>query len=154
MPMDNKAFVVLKKRPVNAKRRQEVKKDDILQRITNKEPENCMQKVQFLLTFIAFKIQVKLVQNQRDSYFWCIKLILLLSLNCFGFLKYAVLAKVSVLTWSCLFTKGKSLKDLNDLKDLTCHRTAKILNTTYQTYKMSYCVYLPFLFWMSNEVQV
>ena len=61
MPMDNKAFVVLKKRPVNAKRRQEVKEDDILQRITDKDPENCMQKIQFLLTFIAFKIQVKLV---------------------------------------------------------------------------------------------
>ena len=47
MPMD-KAFVVLKKRPVNAKRQQQellVKEDDILQRITNKEPENSMHKV-------------------------------------------------------------------------------------------------------------
>jgi hypothetical protein len=44
-PMD-KAFVVLKKRPVNCEKRlQEEKKDDILQRISNKGPENSMQKV-------------------------------------------------------------------------------------------------------------
>ena len=46
MQPTDKAFVVLKKRPVNCKTRlQEEKKDDILQRISNKGPENSMQKV-------------------------------------------------------------------------------------------------------------
>ena len=55
MQMD-KAFVVLKKRPVNCKRLQEEKKDDILQRIPNKAPENSMQKVYTPMSFVANRV--------------------------------------------------------------------------------------------------
>ena len=74
MEMD-KAFVVLKKRPVNAKRlllRHEQKKDDILQRVSNKEPENSMQKVSTSLSFIASTIQKVHCMHQYISYF-CIE---------------------------------------------------------------------------------